>query len=90
MLMPHRRSLVLLFVVALAIGVPGSQAQSPQALEALHQLLLPLQVSHFSIIFPFLVTPAPLHNGQFRGRCDRMSSYSSGVIVFMNLNPYLF
>ena len=42
MLIPHRRSLVLLFVVALAIGVPGSQAQSPQALEALHQLLLPL------------------------------------------------
>jgi hypothetical protein len=42
MLMPHRRFLVLLFVVALAIGVPGSQAQSPQALEALHQLLLPL------------------------------------------------
>lgn len=42
MLMPHRRSLVLLFVVALAIGVPSSQAQSPQALEALHQLLLPL------------------------------------------------
>jgi hypothetical protein len=42
MLIPHRRSLVLLFVVALAIGVPGSQAQSPQALGALHQLLLPL------------------------------------------------
>lgn len=42
MLIPHRRSLVLLFVGALAIGVPGSQAQSPQALEALHQLLLPL------------------------------------------------
>ena len=42
MLIPHRRSLLLLFVVALAIGVPGSQAQSPQALEALHQLLLPL------------------------------------------------
>lgn len=35
-------TLVLLFVVALVIGVPGSQAQSPQALEALHQLLLPL------------------------------------------------